>query len=399
MPVSIVLIVLGCIVAPVAVLGVWAGNEVSDTGRWVATVEPLIHDPAIQNVLTDQITKQITNQLNVTGTIDQAAAQLNDRGLTRISSLLDSFGPQIASSVNGFIRSTVHRVVTSPAVAKIWVQVNTTAHQAVVQVLSGQGNGAISTSNGQITLNLGPFIAVVKQDLVAHGFALASNIPPISPTVALFQAKDLGKAQAGYRLITTLRTVLPILALVLLAARGWVARGGMRALNWAARGLAASMLVLAIGLLIARSIYLNSVPPSVLPGDAAAAAFDAMVYFIRVGLRVVLAVGLVVAIGAFITGPSRAAIQTRSALKSWLGWIRNFGERRGVSTGPVGEWTYAHRRGLRIGAVALFALIFVFWGHPTGLVVIVLVIVLLLVLGLIELIGRPPAEPETAAEA
>ena len=398
MPVSIVLIVLGCIVAPVAVLGVWAGNEVSDTGRWVATVEPLIHDPAIQNVLTDKITTEITNRLNVTGTIDQASAQLNDRGLTRISSLLNSFGPQIASSVTGFIHSTVHRVISGPRVAKLWVRVNTTAHQAVVQVLSGQGNGAISTSNGQITLNLGPFIAVVKQDLVAHGFALASNIPPISPTVALFQAKDLGKAQAGYRLITTLKIVLPILALVLLAAGVWVARGRRRALIWAALGLAASMLVLAIGLLIARSIYLNSVPPSVLPGDAAAAAFDAMVYFIRVGLRVVLAVGLVVAIGAFITGPSRAAIQTRSALKSWLGWIRNFGERRGVSTGPVGEWTYAHRRGLRIGAVALFALIFVFWGHPTGLVVIVLVVLLLLVLGLIELIGRPPAEPGTAAQ-
>src|SRR4029077_2398850 len=160
-PVSIVLIVLGCILGPVAVLGVWAGNEVSDTGRWVATVEPLIHDPTIQNVLTDRITQEITSRLNITGTVDQAAAQLNDRGLTRISSLLNSFGPQIASSVTGFIHSTVHRVVTSPAVAKIWVQVNTTAHQAVVQVLSGQGNGAISTSNGQITLNLGPFIAVV----------------------------------------------------------------------------------------------------------------------------------------------------------------------------------------------------------------------------------------------
>ena len=396
-PVSIVLIVLGCILGPVAVLGVWAGNEVSDTGRWVATVEPLIHDPAIQNVLTDKITTEITNRLNVTGTIDQASAQLNDRGLTRISSLLNSFGPQIASSVTGFIHSTVHRVISGPRVAKLWVRVNTAAHQAVVKVLSGEGNGAISSSNGQITLNLGPFIAVVKQDLVDHGFALASNIPPISPTVALFQAKDLGKAQAGYRLITTLKIVLPILALVLLAAGVWVARGRRRALIWAALGLAASMLVLAIGLLIVRSIYLNSVPPTVLPGDAAAAAFDAMVYFIRVGLRVVLAVGLVVAIGAFITGPSRAAIQTRSALKSWLGWIRNFGERRGVSTGPVGEWTYAHRRGLRIGAVALFALIFVFWGHPTGLVVIVLVVLLVLVLGLIELIGRPPAEPGTAA--
>src|ERR1700746_4047923 len=160
----------GCVRGPVAGLGVWAGNEVSDTGRWVATVEPLIHDPAIQNVLTDKITAQITSRLNLTGTINQATAQLNDKGLTRISSLLTTFGPQISSAVTGFIHSTVHTVITSPAAAKIWVQVNTAAHQAVVKVLSGQGNGAINTSNGQITLNLGPFIAEVKQDLIQHGF-------------------------------------------------------------------------------------------------------------------------------------------------------------------------------------------------------------------------------------
>ena len=384
---------LGCVLAPVAVLGVWAGNEVSDTGRWVATVEPLIHDPAIQNVLTDKITDQITSQLNITGTINQAATQLNSRGLPRISTLLNTFGPQIVSAVTGFIHSTVHTVISSQAMATAWVQVNTVAHQAVVKVLSGQGGGAISTSNGQIVLNLGPLIAVAKTDLLARGFSLASNIPPVSPTFALFQAKDLGKAQAGYRLIKTLKIVLPILVVLLLGGGVYVARGRRRALVGAALGLVASMLVLAIGLLIARSIYLSSVPSSVLPSDAAAAAFDAMVHFIKVGLRVVLAVGLVVAIGVFFTGPSHTAVQTRSALKSGLARIRNFGERKGVSAGPFGLWTYAHRRSLRIGAVALFALIFVFWGEPTALVVILLVVLLLVVLGLIELVAKPAAEP------
>src|SRR6516162_11794712 len=123
-PVSIVLIVIGCILTPVAVLGVWAGNEVSDTGRWVATVQPLINDPAIQNYLTDTITNQVVSQLNLSGNINQAAAQLNDKGLTRISSLLTNFEPQITSSVTGFIHSTVHTVITSPQVAKIWTQVN-----------------------------------------------------------------------------------------------------------------------------------------------------------------------------------------------------------------------------------------------------------------------------------
>jgi len=197
-PVSIGLIVLGCILAPVAVLGVWAGNEVSDTGRHVATVEPLIHDPAIQNYLAGQVTTQITSHLDITGTVNQASAQLNSKGLPRISSLLKTFGPQITSSVTGFIHSAVHSVVASKAAATIWVQVNTAAHQAVVKVLSGQGNGAISTQNGQIVLNLGPLIAVVKQDLIQHGFSLASNIPSVSATVPLFQAKDLGNRVHAY---------------------------------------------------------------------------------------------------------------------------------------------------------------------------------------------------------
>jgi hypothetical protein len=397
--VSVVLIVLGCVLAPLAVIGSWASLEVSDTGRYVATVEPLIHDPAIQNYLTDQITNQITSRLDITGVVNQASAQLNSKGLTKISSLLSQFGPQIASSVTGFIHSTVHSAISSSAMATAWVQVNTVAHQALVKVLSGQGGGAVSVKNGQIVLNLGPLIVVAKDDLVSHGFKLASSIPPVSPTIALFQAKDLGKAQTYYRLIKAARIVLIILTLLLLAAGVFAARGRRRALIGAGLGLATSMLILGIGLDIGRGIYLSSVPSSTLPTDAAAAAYDALVHFLRVTLRVVLAVGLVVAIGAFFTGPARAAVATRAGIKSGFDWIRNFGERRGVSTGPVGQWTYQHRRGLRIGAVALFAVIFVFWGEPTVVVVIVLVILLLVVLGLIELIGRPPPGPETAAPA
>jgi hypothetical protein len=104
--------------------------------------------------------------------------------------------------------------------------------------------------------------------------------------------------------------VLPILTLVLLGARVWVARGHRRALIGAGLGFAASMLVLGAGLVIARALYLGSVPASVLPADAAAAAFDILVRFIRTALRTLLVVGLVVAAGAFFTGPSAAAVAT-----------------------------------------------------------------------------------------
>jgi hypothetical protein len=396
-PVSALLIVIGCVLAPVSVIGIWTANQVSDTNRYVANIEPLIHEPAIQNALTDKITTAITTRLNVTGLSSQAADTLTSRGFTRVGTLLKTFGPALSSAVTGYVHNFVHKIITSDRFANAWVEVNRVAHQTLVQALSGQG-GSITVSNGQVTLDLAPFIAIVKQDLAARGFTLVNSLPPIHPTIALFSSKTLVQAQTLYRLINDLKIVLPIVTLVLIAAGVYIARDHRRALIGAGLGFAASMLVLGALLLIFRGVYLNSVPNSVFPSDAAAAAFDTLVRFIKIALRALLVLGLVVAIGAFFTGPSVTAVRARGGFRSAFNWIRSTGERRGLSTGPAGRWTYAHRRALRICAVALAAIIFVFQGRPTAGSVIAIVIILLVVLGLIELIGRPPAKAEIAAQ-
>ncbi|HEV3291625.1 MAG TPA: hypothetical protein VG123_21820 [Streptosporangiaceae bacterium] len=392
-----ILIVLGSLLAPVSVLAVWAASEVSNTGRYVATMEPLVHNPAIQNALTDKITTAITTRLNVTSYADQAAAALSSRGLPKASTLLKSVAPSIASGVAGFIHTEVHKIVTGPRFAMAWVRANTVVHQELVKALSGQGTSSVSVKNGQVVVGLGPFIDAVKQDLVKRGFTLVSKIPAINPTVTLFSAKYLVKAQSAYRLINNLKIVLPILTVLLLALGVFAARGRRRALIGAGLGLAVSMLVPAAGLYLFRGIYLKGVPGNVLPPDAAAALFDTLVRFIKDGLRTVLVVGLVVAAGAFLAGPSVTAVGIRNAFARGLGRVRQGGELAGVRTGPVGTWTYAHRTALRISAVALAALVFVFWGQPTAAVVIVIAVLLLVVLGLIQLIGRPPARPEAAS--
>jgi hypothetical protein len=396
-PVASLLIALGCLLAPVSVLAVWSANQVSDTSRFVANLEPLIHQAAIQNALTDQVTNQITSHLDVTGFADQAATALSGRGLTRVGTLLKTFAPSLASAVAGSIHSTVHSIVTSAQFARAWAQVLTAAHQEIVTALAG-GGGAVSTSNGKVTIDLAPFITLVKQDLAGHGFTLVNSIPTGHPTFVLFSSRDLVKAQSGYRLINDLKIVLPILTLMLIGAGVYAARGHRRALIAAGLGFAASMLILGAGLQIFRGAYLNTVPPSVLPSDAAAALFDTAVRFIRQGLRALLVAGLVVAAGAFGTGPSATAVRMRTAVASALARVRSTGERRGLSAGPAGRWTYAHRTGLRVCAVSLAALIFVFWGQPTAQVVIVLAVFLLLILALIELIGRPPAQSRVAGQ-
>ena len=84
-PVASVLIVLGCLLAPISVVGVWTANQVSDTNRYIANIEPLIHDPAVQGALTDKVTVAITSHLNIVGYTNQAADLLTSKGLPRVA--------------------------------------------------------------------------------------------------------------------------------------------------------------------------------------------------------------------------------------------------------------------------------------------------------------------------
>jgi len=393
-PVATLLILLGCLLAPLSVLGVWTANQVSNTDRYVANVQPLISEPSVQHAVTDRLSTAITSRLDVQALVSQAAAALDKQGATRAGNLLDATSGSIASGVNGFIHSQIGKFVASPRAARLWTQANRSLHTQMVTVLSGQRGSAITVVNGQAALNLGPFIDQAKKDLAAKGLTVVSKIPHFNPTYPLFPSKYLTRAQNGYQLLTTLKIVLPIAVLIFLGLGIYVARSHRRALIGAGLGLAVAMLLLGAVLAIARSVLLGDLPASA-SAPAAADAYDILVRFIREGLRVLLVVGLIVAAGAFFTGPAATAVKTRGALKAGLGWIRATGENAGLRTGPAGTWTYAHRKGLRISAVAVAAVVFVFWSQPTGLVALVIAIILLVVLGLIELIGRPPATTAT----
>src|SRR4029453_14054954 len=147
--------------------------------------------------------------------------------------------------------------------------------------------------------------------------------------------------------------------------------------------------VLALRLPIFRSIYLDGVPATVLPHDAAAVLYDTIVRFLRLGLRTILVLALVVAAGAFLSGTSVTAVRTREGLNHAIGWLAGSAERAGLRTGPVGSWVGANKRALRIAAVAVAALVLVFWGRPTGKVVLGLTLALLITLAVIEFLARP----------
>jgi hypothetical protein len=402
--VAVLLIVLGCVLAPLAGVAVWARNQVTNTDRYVATVTPLASDPAIQQAVTDQITAQVFTYIDIqaltTQVVDALAARVEGRGLPPQAAVaLQGLAGPVANGVQGFVRTQVERVVQSQAFEDAWIQANRAAHEALVKALTGEGGGSVTIENDTVTLNLGPFIQTVKQRLVAQGFTLAERIPQVDKSFVLFQSEDITRARSAFNLLNTLGNWLPVVALVLLAIGIYVAKDHRRALVGAALGVAGGMVLLGLALAVFRTIYLDAVPATVLPHDAAAVLYDTIVRFLRLGLRTILVLALVVAAGAFLSGRSVTAVRTREGLSNAIGWLSGGAERAGFSTGPVGTWVYANKKVLRIGAVALAALALVFWGRPTGKVVLGLTLALLVVLALIEFLGRRPAQVPVDAAA
>jgi hypothetical protein len=107
-------------------------------------------------------------------------------------------------------------------------------------------------------------------------------------------------------------------------------------------------------------------------------------------------VGLVVALFAFLAGPSVTAVRIRSGVVRSLSWLRG---RTGVRSGRFGAWVHTYRGVLRGAAVGLAVLIFVFIDRPSGLTVLLIALLLVIVLAVIQFFDQPAPVPATGADA
>ena len=395
--VATLLIVIGCILAPISVVAVWTKNLVTDTDRYVATVAPLASDPAIQSAIADKITAEIFTHLDVAGITNQAVDALAERGLPPlIATQLHALSQPLSSGVQSFVRDQVGEVVASEAFANAWLTANREAHKALVAALTGDTREGVTIENDTVSINLGPIIQEVKQRLIDRGFELASRIPNVNPSFVLVQSDYIAQARGAFNLLNAIGNWLPVVALFFLAIGIYVAKGHRRALVGVGLGLAGGMLALGLALALFRTIYLNELPLGVLTRDAAAAFYDTLVRFLRLGLRMVLVLGLVIALAGFLTGRSTTAVRARAGLTRGIGWLRGGAEQAGFRTGPVGAWVYTYKKVLWVAVIAIAALVLVFWDQPTGRVVLGITLGVLVALVIIEFLGRPPspAEPE-----
>ena len=395
-----VLIVLGTLIAPVALVAAWANVQLTDTERFVASYAVLASDPAVQSAVTTQVVEAIEGQVDIpaltTDVIDGVIELGTGPAATRALELLK--GPA-AQGLQSLVGTVVARFVESEAFADVWATALRVSHSQVVSALRNDPDAALVLgSDNTIGIQLAPIIDAAKQALLDQGVGFAASIPTVDRTIIVAQVDSLASIRLAYELIVAAGLWLPWVAILLLAAGVVAARRRSRALISAALSLALVMLIVLAGLAIGRVFFDTALRSSGIPVDAGGSIYELVVGAMRDTAVAVLVLALVTAVVGWFAGPFAAPRRLRGAVHEGAASLRSTMERRGVSSGRFGVWMHSRRALLRAAVVVVGgAVVLLVRPLSPALVLWTLALSLLAVL-VLELVERPPAA-DGAADA
>lgn len=386
------LVVLVGLLTPVAVLARYARSEVLDTDRFAATVGPLAGVPEVQAAVASAVTDRIVDRLDVEGLVAEALDALVGQGAPE--ALVAVVGP-LADQVRSYVHDQVLAVVESERFATLWEQVSRAAHGQVVGLLTGEGSGALAIEDGTLTLDLAPVVVEVRERLVDRGFALAGRIPDTTADLTVLASVDLTAAERGVRLLDRAGAALPWVVVLVGALAVVAAPDRRRGLAAVAVAAGAGLVLVGGALAVARRWYVEHGQPGYLDRDAALAIAQQVLAPLRTTLRAAFVLAAVVAIAAWLAGPSAPARAVRRGVAGVVG-------RRAAPDRPataLEAWVGANKRPVRIAVVAAGCAAFVLWTYPSGTVVLVIAALVALGLVVVEVLGRAAAPSPAAGPA
>ncbi len=377
---AMVLIVVASLLLPFAGLTVWVRNLMLNTDRYVQTVSPLPSDPAVQEAIATKVSVALVKELDIQG---RAKSALPDKA--------QFLAAPIATGATQLAHNATLKLVSTDKFQQLWDAANRRAHDQIVAALTGEGTKHIKNSNGKVVLELGPIAAKVAQQLDKIGLGLPSNIDVsrVSVRFVLIDSADLKSVQDYTKILNKLAWVLPILVLLLYGLAIVIAPKKRVTVVRVGIGVTIAAVVAVIGYGLLRTLYLDSLPG---PGkhEAGAVIYDTVTRYAQRGFKVVLVIGILVWLIAWLAGPSRPAQSVRRQ------WNRMTGKAGGAvgEIGPVNVWVGHHVGLLRGLLVGVLGVVLITWERPTGKVVLLLAVIGLIGWGLIQLLAAGvPREP------
>lgn len=352
-----VLVTLGVLLAPTAVVAHWATVEITNTQQFVNTLGPLAKNPAIQALIVDEVTTLIDDQVDISTATDSLLTGLGD-ALNLPKAAKDALGlvsGPVASGVTVLIHNVVANVVASDAFQAAWTKTLTLTQTQVVALLTGSPNSMLALDNdGTISLPLKPLIQDVKAALVDQGVSFASAIPEIDTSVVIAKIPELALARVIYQIGVGVGLWLPWVVLGLLAAGVFVANRRPRALLGMSIAMGIVLGILAIGFGTGGIVVAASIEPAF--AAAAAVVYAALVTYVLGIVAALITLAVILGFTGWAFGESIAAGKLRATINKNMDAIRGALGQTNLPFNTASPVMHRYRVLARVVILALMAL-------------------------------------------
>jgi hypothetical protein len=367
------LTVLACVAITVTVPAVWTYRTLFVSDAFVDRVTPIGFDPAVTPVLSDRLTTQIFELIDVDAIVAEA---LPPRG--------QILAAPLTGGIEDFVREKLNEVLSSDEFRDRWIQANRFAHAQIVAVLRNESE-IVDTTGGRVVLNLLPIAnqALQRIESQAAGLfqrdidlpevtggevpdevrerissALGVDVPEDFGEIVVFESDRLAAAQDAVSFFDRAIVFLVILTLVLIALALWMSRRRRRTLLQLVVG---SMVGIVVVRRLAMWVEDEVVELAQRPdGERALSAITDQVLgsFFSV-TAIVIGVGLAIVAIALITGQYGWAVTARARTAALARGIATTASDPSRQESTV-VWVRAHREALQLAGAIVFVLLLLF---------------------------------------
>lgn len=302
------------LLVPVTAAAVWARGQLLDTDVYLSTIGPVIDEPAVQEALASMAATAVVDAIPLDALVGDG-----------LPDILRPLAAGLVTQVETLVERQALRVIESDVAADVWVTANRVTHAQMVRVL--RGDSALVPASGGLVVDLSGVSGAVADRLADRGVPVANDRIP-GAQIVLVDAATFERVHGAVRLLDTAATWLPWLLAAAVGAL--VALRGRRAWLPVAVGLVLGGAVLLTAIAVGRGAYLDQVGQDAVRSAAAAAVFEHLAARLLVVARLVVLVGVAVAVVGWIAwAPGRAARTIR-------GVAARLRASRGVWGRPVG---------------------------------------------------------------
>jgi hypothetical protein len=366
-----VALVLGCLLLLIANVAVFARTFIFDTDTFADALAPEQPDEDVIAGVADTLSDQIVTAAAVQDRIQELAPR--DNALVAAT---------VADAAENIIDDTVRTVLQSDGFRVVWREVVERAHDRFVALVEGD-------DREPVLLDLRQAVERVDQSLEDRGIDLIDDdaVEEVGEVVAL-RRSQIDDVRETIDLARRLVIALPIVAFVLIATAVALAPDRRRMLARAGVGIVVAMVVTALALRIARRAITDRVEIDE-RRQAVESLWGRLFETLFQQTAALSALGLVIALGAWLAGPSRLAVRMRTRVRS-IG----AGEpsRPAVEPSSVARLLGAHRTGVRLGILTVAAgVLLLLPGLSALAIVVVALLALAAIVGAEVLAGSPQA--------